>query len=127
MSRLVKILVETLGFGDGNGKVSFNKLVTFTSLYIFAGTVYLSAVHLRQLPPWYVWTFGTLIVYAGFGFKGLALFKQREERIAQTETVTVATNVADVIKALKAPAPRDVKAGFQDSSRVPQVHQDGPV
>ncbi len=105
-------LVQAIGFDDGRGNgVSFNKSVTFTALWFFGATIYWSVHELRTMPPWYVWTFGTLCVYAGFGFKGLALFRQTESTASQTDSTTTQISADLTAIAKEVLARRDAAKG----------------
>ena len=91
-------LVEITGFGNGKGELSFNKLVTFTALWVFAVALYRIITVLRMVPPWYVWSFGFGVVGAGFGLKGyLGNVARRTETAAQTDSL--ATTIAGEVKA----------------------------
>jgi hypothetical protein len=93
-------VIEVTGFGNGKGELAFNKLVTFTALWFFGVTLYAIVVELRQVPPWYVWSFGFGVVGAGFGLKGyLGAAARRTEAMQQTDTTNVTVNAADVIRA----------------------------
>lgn len=92
--------IEISGFGNGRGHVSFNKLVTFTALWFFGVALYAIIVELRQIPPWYVWSFGFGVVGAGFGLKGyLGAAARRTESASAYNTTTTTVNAADVIRA----------------------------
>ena len=58
-------LVEFMGFGNGRGNLSFNKMVTFTALWLFG-----FAVITKREPSWALLSFGVVVVGAGFGLKG---------------------------------------------------------
>lgn len=81
--------VEFTGFGNGKGELSFNKLVTFTLLWAFVVSVLYAQIQLHLIPPWFVWSFGVVVMGAGFGLKGyLGGVNRRTETFAQTDTVT---------------------------------------
>jgi len=92
-------LVEWSGFGNGRGHFSFNKLVTFTALWVFAFATYLTITQLRQIPPWYMWSFGVAIIGAGFGLKGyLGYIKQRTESLSAATNTNLSGDLAQIAK-----------------------------
>lgn len=91
--------IERSGFGDGKGNLSFNKMVTFTALWIFGISV-LRIIGIKQMPPWYVWSFGFGVVGAGFGLKGYALAAaRRTEQYNQNDSTAITGDAAAIIKA----------------------------
>lgn len=105
--------VRAVGFDDGKGGVSFNKMVTFTALWAFIGAVFVIIRELRQVPPLAVWSFGLACVSAGFGFKGLnAFLATRRENLTQTDTssVQLTGDLTEITKAVL--AKRDAARGI---------------
>ncbi len=97
----MKNFVEWTGFGNGKGQVSFNKMVTFTSLWFFGLSLYAIIYKLRVVPPWYVWSFGFVIVGAGFGLKGfLGAAARRAENFAVNDATTTTIDAAALAKAV---------------------------
>lgn len=94
-------LVEFLGFGNGKRQVSFNKMVTFTALWLFG-----FAVITRREPSWPLLSFGVVIVGAGFGLKGFLGAVKQNTMAAQT-TVT-----ADLTKITELALKRDTATGI---------------
>ena len=94
-------LVEFLGFGNGKRQVSFNKMVTFTALWLFG-----FAVITRREPSWPLLSFGVVIVGAGFGLKGFLGAVKQNTMTAQT-TVT-----ADLTKITELALKRDTATGI---------------
>ncbi len=91
--------IERTGFGDGKGNLSFNKMVTFTALWIFGVSV-MRIIALNQMPPWFVWSFGFGVVGAGFGLKGYAIAAaRRTEQFNQNDSVQITGDAAAIIKA----------------------------
>lgn len=118
---LIQRVTEFSGFGNGKGGVSFNKMVTFTMLWICAILAILSIVYLKQQPGVALIGLMAGVLCAGFGFKGISAWLQtRRENYQGTENVTV--NAADVAKALT--AARNTTEGYQPSGKVPQVYHD---
>ena len=113
LARCWSAVVRGIGFDDGKGNMSFNKMVTFTALWFFGATVYLTLRYMQMMPPWYVWTFGTLCVYAGFGFKGLALFRPPTTNINQNDNTNTTIDAAALAKAVL--ARRDADTGTEDT------------
>ncbi len=118
--------IERTGFGDGNGSLSFNKMVTFTSLWIWGVVTIYTVLHLKQQPNAVAWTFGFGVIGAGFGLKGyMAAAARRTDTTAQTDSVALQGNLAEMITAIKTPVPeRDATLGVQDAGRVPEPHHD---
>lgn len=116
-------IIERVGLGDGEGCVSFNKSVTAGALLTFAFAVWWSLTRLSQVPPVSVWSFGVIVIGAGFGLKGYMAGVARRTDTSETTTSTVITgDMAKVIEAIKTPAPeRNAELGVQPSGRVPQV------
>lgn len=99
MTRLGRA-IEITGFGNGRGQISFNKFVTFTALQFFGVALFAIIVELRQIPPWYVWSFGFGVVGAGFGLKGyLGAAARRTESATANNITSTTVNAADVIRA----------------------------
>ena len=94
-------LVEFLGFGNGKRQVSFNKMVTFTALWLFG-----FAVITRREPSWPLLSFGVVIVGAGFGLKGFLGAVKQNTMTAQTTVTADLTKIAEL--ALK----RDTATGI---------------
>ncbi len=102
--------IERAGFGDGHGNVSFNKLVTLTSLWFFGAAIFGIITQLRVVPPWYIWSFGFGVVGAGFGLKGyLGAAARRTESAALMENVITTNDSTTMIEAIR--ARRDEAAG----------------
>lgn len=102
MTRLGRC-VEFVGLGDGNGCISFNKTVTAAALSVWAIAIGYILVRLMQIPPWYVWSFGIVVIGAGFGLKGFSVaMANRKEEFSVTSQYAVQANVAEVITAIKA-------------------------
>lgn len=82
MTRLGGV-VEFVGFGNGEGHVSFNKLVTFTALQAFV-----FAVVTRREPTWALLSFGVIVLGAGFGLKGYLAAVKQNTTAAQLNATT---------------------------------------
>lgn len=114
--------IEFIGFGNGKNELSFNKMVTFTALWVFVVAVGGTIFHLKQQPTVATWSFGLACVCAGFGLKGLmAYLARRTENVSQADKTEIKVDVADTVRALKA---RDASQGIQPSGKVPRVHDD---
>jgi hypothetical protein len=114
--------IEFTGFGNGKYQLSFNKMVTFTALWVFALAVWGTVFHLKQQPNVATWSFGLACVCAGFGLKGLmAYFSRRTENVSQNDKTEIKVDVADTVRALRS---RDESQGFQPSGKVPRAHDD---
>lgn len=88
------VVVEFLGFGNGRGEVSFNKLVTFTALWTFV-----FAVATRREPTWALLSFGVIVIGAGFGLKGyLAAVKQNTAAAQLNASTTLTGDLVDMAK-----------------------------
>lgn len=122
MTRFQRV-VTRIGMGDQCGDLSFNKVVTLGAGLTFVFAVVFGLVVLRQFPTNSLITFGTFVVCAGFGLKGIAMFMARWTATNTTnENVNVNVDAAAVIEAVR--KRRDPKLGQEDSGRVPQVHDD---
>jgi len=121
-----KPLVDRLGFGNGHGELSFNKMVTFTALWVWSAVTLYTVLTLRQQPNAVAWTFGFGVIGAGFGLKGyMAAAARRTDTSSQTDSVALQGNLAEIITAIKQPPPeRDALLGVQDAARVPEPHHD---
>ena len=84
-------LVEFLGFGNGKFQISFNKMVTFTALWLFG-----FAVITRREPSWPLLSFGVVIVGAGFGLKGFLGAVKQNTMTAQTTTTVDVAKLAEI-------------------------------
>lgn len=96
--------VEAFGIDDGKGagKVSFNKTVTMVVLGVWAWSIGYIVVKLMQIPPWFVWSFGVVVVGAGFGLKGYALATaNRKEEYTATAQYNVQGDIAAIVNAVK--------------------------
>ncbi len=92
------VLVEALGFGNGKGHLSFNKMVTFTALWAF---VYCLVT--KRDPSWALLSFGVIVIGAGFGIKGyLAAVKQNTLAATHTATTTTTADLTEITKAVLA-------------------------
>lgn len=110
--------IERISFGDGEGNLSFNKLVTAVMVALFA-----IMIINRINPAWSVLSFGIVIVGAGFGLKGfMAALARQTTNATIAESVAITGDAAKIIEAVK--ARRDVASGTEDSGRVPQVHHE---
>jgi len=98
-------VIERVGIGNGTGDLSFNKLVTITTLVLFW-----RMIEQRYDPAWPTLTFGIVLVGAGFGLKGYlgAIKQNRFEAIAQINSdartnvdVNLTGDVADMVRAVK--------------------------
>ena len=106
----MKGFIEWTGFGNGKGQLSFNKMVTFTSLWFFGLSLYAIIHNLRLVPPWYVWSFGFVVVGAGFGLKGyLGAAARRNEMMNVSDATNTNIDVAAITKAVL--QRRDPEAG----------------
>lgn len=85
-------LVEAVGFGNGKGHLSFNKMVTFTALQCFV-----FAVVTRREPTWALLSFGIVIVGAGFGLKGFLGAVKQNTMAAQTTVTADLTKITETI------------------------------
>lgn len=85
-------LVEATGFGNGKGQLSFNKMVTFTALWVFA-----YAVVTRREPTWALLSFGVVIVGAGFGLKGYLGAIKQNTMTAQTTVTADLTKMTEAV------------------------------
>jgi hypothetical protein len=94
-------LIEATGFGNGRGHLSYNKMVTFTALWLFG-----YAVITRREPTWALLSFGVVVIGAGFGLKGFLGAVKQNTMTAQT-TVT-----ADLTKMTEIITNRDEKRGI---------------
>lgn len=115
------VWLERIGLGDGDGNLSFNKMVTLVLINVFA------ICALRQIPvAWELLSFGVMLQAAGFGIKGfMAFLATRKEMYTATTDTKITGDLAKVIAAMKAPAgERDTVLGIQPSGRVPQVFDD---
>jgi hypothetical protein len=109
--------IERSGWGNGKGHFSFNKCVTWTNLMLFAaliGAVIWWIVVTRTLPPAglmaVILGYGTTVIFAGFGLKGLAIHKGAgivTTQITETGNTNAELKAAEMITALreKHPAP----------------------
>jgi len=124
---LPKAWIEYTGFGNGTGELSFNKMVTFTALWVFVGTVAGSLFYLQMIPPASVWAFGFGVLGAGFGLKGyLGAAGSRQDISNQADSLNVSGSIESIIDAIKRPAPaREVDLGIQPSGHVPAPYNDG--
>lgn len=114
--------IEFIGFGNGKQELSFNKMVTFTALWVFAVAALGTVFHLKQQPNVATWSFGLACVCAGFGLKGLmAYLSRRTENVSQADKTEIKVDVAETVRALKE---RDATHGIQPSGKVPRVHED---
>lgn len=84
--------VSAIGFEGSNG-LSFNKMVTFTALWVF---VY--CVVTRREPSWALLSFGIIVIGAGFGLKGYLGGVNRNSFNAQHST-TLTGDMAQVMRA----------------------------
>jgi hypothetical protein len=94
-------LIEATGFGNGRGHLSYNKMVTFTALWLFG-----YAVITRREPTGALLSFGVVVIGAGFGLKGFLGAVKQNTMTAQT-TVT-----ADLTKMTEIITNRDEKRGI---------------
>lgn len=85
-------LIEGVGFGNGKGHLSFNKMVTFTALWVFA-----YAVVTRREPTWALLSFGVVIVGAGFGLKGYLGAIKQNSMTAQTTVTADLTKITETV------------------------------
>jgi hypothetical protein len=85
-------VVEALGFGNGKGHLSFNKMVTFTALQCFV-----FAVVTRREPTWALLSFGVVVVGAGFGLKGFLGAVKQNSMTAQTTVTADLTKITEIV------------------------------
>lgn len=116
-------LVEWVGFGNGKGEISFNKLVTFTALWVWAtflGSIGWLMLEAREFPPAglvaVVAGLGATIIGAGFGLKGFlgAVKQNRVDASVQAShqnstNVNLSGDLAELVRAVK--ERRDVSDG----------------
>jgi hypothetical protein len=96
--------VEAFGIDDGKnqGRISFNKTVTMVALGVWGWAIGYIIVALLQIPPWYIWSFGIVVIGAGFGLKGYSVaMANRKEEFSAASQHTVQSDVAAVIAAVK--------------------------
>ena len=84
-------LIEGAGFGNGRGNLSFNKMCTFTALWLFG-----FAVITRREPSWPLLSFGVIVVGAGFGLKGFLGAVKQNTMTAQTTVTADLTKIAEI-------------------------------
>jgi hypothetical protein len=94
-------MFELLGFGDGKGNLSFNKMVTSTSL----GLLWYMITH-HYDPAWPTLMFGIIVIGAGFGLKG---YLGGVKQVQMMGSAHVHTDAAKVIEALQK---RDPSSGI---------------
>lgn len=97
--------VEAFGIDDGkgHGRISFNKTVTMVTLGVWGWSIGYIIVALTQIPPWYIWSFGIVVIGAGFGLKGYSVaMASRKESYTATAQTTMQGDIAEVINAVKA-------------------------
>lgn len=106
--------IEWTGFGNGKGQLSFNKMVTFTSLWFFGLSLHAIIHKLHVVPPWYVWSFGFVVVGAGFGLKGyIWAASRRNENLNVQDVTSTNIDVAAITKAVL--QRRDPESGIDPS------------
>ena len=117
-------LFRVLGLTDSGGEsLSFNKMITLGAGLTFVFAIVWGLVSLRTFAPTMVWTFGLVVIGAGFGLKGyLAGIGRVTQQNTATETTVTTIDAAKVIEAIR--ARRDPKLGQEDSGRVPETHHD---
>ena len=98
-------IVEAFGIDDGKGqgRVSFNKSVTMVALGVWGWAIGYIITALTQIPPWYIWSFGIVVIGAGFGLKGYSVaMASRKETYTANAQSTVQADIAEVITAVHA-------------------------
>ena len=86
--------VEAIGFGNGRGVLSYNKMVTFTALWLFA-----YCVVTRREPTWALLSFGIVVIGAGFGLKGFLGAVKQNTMTAQTTVTADLTKITEAVMA----------------------------
>ena len=84
-------LIEGAGFGNGKRQLSFNKMVTFTALWLFG-----VAVVTRREPSWPLLSFGVVVIGAGFGLKGFLGAVKQNTMAAHTTVTADLTKIAEI-------------------------------
>lgn len=84
--------VEAIGFGNGKGELSYNKMVTFTALWCFV-----FAVVTRREPTWALLSFGVVVIGAGFGLKGFLGAVKQNSMTAQTTVTADLTKITETV------------------------------
>ena len=116
-------VVTALGLDDGKGRLSFNKLISLGAAVVFAFTVVYGLTQLHLFAPAMVWTFGAIVIGAGFGLKGFSIAMGRvSQSNTATDTYTATVDAAKMLEAIR--ARRDPAQGQEDSGNVPEVHRD---
>lgn len=95
--------LERFGVGDGDGNLSFNKMVTATTL-----ALWWYMIVQRYDPAWPTLMFGIVVIGAGFGLKGY-LGAVKQTNMAGTANLSTVTSTsvaltgdaADVVRAVR--------------------------
>jgi hypothetical protein len=89
-------IIERIGLGDGKdeGRLSFNKSITTGCFLLGSFTVVYYLTRLHLIAPWYVWTFLTVVIGAGFGLKGyIAGVNRTTATLTQTDSSATKTEL----------------------------------